>query len=268
MLPVLASLAGSALGAATSLFGANKDRKMQKEFAQNGVQWKVADAEKAGVHPLFALGANTASFSPVGVGGADNAFSQMGQDVSRALSATSPEATKANAYSSAIQTLTLKRMSLENDLLASKIATINQPGTPPTPPSLGQRYAIPGAPMLPGNNGGGDLGLINPQPQKFTNRSPEAAWQEPASVTDVGFSNTVSGGYAPVMSNDVKERLEEDWPGMLWWNVRNRLLPSIGYGASEPYPAPEGKYWGFNPITGEYHLKTRTPPMRRRTWGR
>lgn len=36
----------------------------QKEFAQKGVQWKVEDAKKAGLHPLFALGANTTSFAP------------------------------------------------------------------------------------------------------------------------------------------------------------------------------------------------------------
>lgn len=41
----------------------------QKEFAQKGVQWKVEDAKKAGLHPLYALGANTTSFSPVPVTG-------------------------------------------------------------------------------------------------------------------------------------------------------------------------------------------------------
>lgn len=44
---------------------ANKDNiKYQKQFAQRGIRWRVKDAKAAGVHPLFALGANTASFSP------------------------------------------------------------------------------------------------------------------------------------------------------------------------------------------------------------
>lgn len=42
----------------------------QREFAQNGIQWKVEDAKKAGIHPLYALGASTASpsfaFQPTG----------------------------------------------------------------------------------------------------------------------------------------------------------------------------------------------------------
>lgn len=38
---------------------------LQKEFAQHGVQWRVQDAIAAGVHPLYALGANIPTFSPV-----------------------------------------------------------------------------------------------------------------------------------------------------------------------------------------------------------
>lgn len=37
----------------------------QKEYAQNGIQWRVADAKKAGLHPLYALGANTPTYTPV-----------------------------------------------------------------------------------------------------------------------------------------------------------------------------------------------------------
>ena len=40
----------------------------QKEFAQNGIRWKVEDAKAAGIHPLFALGAQGATFSPISVG--------------------------------------------------------------------------------------------------------------------------------------------------------------------------------------------------------
>ncbi len=32
---------------------------------KNGIQWRVEDAKKAGLHPLYALGANTASYTPV-----------------------------------------------------------------------------------------------------------------------------------------------------------------------------------------------------------
>lgn len=38
---------------------------LQREFAQHGVRWRVEDAVAAGLHPLFALGANVPQFSPV-----------------------------------------------------------------------------------------------------------------------------------------------------------------------------------------------------------
>ena len=58
-----------ALGSVVSgLFGkseADKNIKYQKQFAQHGIRWKVEDAKAAGLHPLYALGANTHSFTPV-----------------------------------------------------------------------------------------------------------------------------------------------------------------------------------------------------------
>lgn len=39
----------------------------QKEFAQKAIQWKVQDAKKAGLHPLYALGGATPSFTPIAV---------------------------------------------------------------------------------------------------------------------------------------------------------------------------------------------------------
>ena len=41
-----------------------KNREMQYDFAQHGIQWKVQDAMAAGLHPLSALGAVTPGASP------------------------------------------------------------------------------------------------------------------------------------------------------------------------------------------------------------
>lgn len=60
----------------------------QREFAQNGLRWKIADAHAAGVHPLFALGGAGAAFAPNPISiaaGPDTAA--MGQNISRAASA-------------------------------------------------------------------------------------------------------------------------------------------------------------------------------------
>ena len=42
----------------------DKSYKRQKEFTQNTIGWRVADAKRSGIHPLFALGATPNSFSP------------------------------------------------------------------------------------------------------------------------------------------------------------------------------------------------------------
>lgn len=105
----------------------DRNEALQREFANSGIQWKVQDAEKAGVHPLYALGANTTSFSPISMSassdpktGLGNALSDMGQDVSRAIRATS--SAEDRAYNDTMKRLNLRKASLENDLLASQIA--------------------------------------------------------------------------------------------------------------------------------------------------
>lgn len=116
---------------------------LQREFAQNAIQWKVQDAEKAGLHPLAALGANTMSFSPVSVGatGADplgDSLRSMGQDITRASAAYASKDKRADAAQTvaAGQELTanklrLENMDLQNKILRSKLVTMNQPATPP-----------------------------------------------------------------------------------------------------------------------------------------
>ena len=62
-----------------------------KEFAQNNIQWKVDDANKAGIHPLAALGVQPQS-APASMIGSNlmpqgDSMGQMGQDIGRAIMA-------------------------------------------------------------------------------------------------------------------------------------------------------------------------------------
>lgn len=140
MLPLIAA----AVGAGASLYGARKSQKAnnkqadknvkyQKQFAQQGIQWKVDDAKKAGIHPLFALGAQTHSFTPTQVGDSMGpALASAGQDISRAMyQSASQEDRQAIKAASA---LSLEKAGLENDLLRLQIAKLagGQVG-PPVP---------------------------------------------------------------------------------------------------------------------------------------
>lgn len=84
-----ASLLGGLLGRESSRSSANRNIDLQREFAQQGIRWRVEDAKAAGIHPLYALGASPASFSPISVSDPlGPAIASAGQDVSRAYEAT------------------------------------------------------------------------------------------------------------------------------------------------------------------------------------
>lgn len=57
----------------------NLEYERQKEFAQNTLQWRVADARAAGLHPLSVIGSSGGAYSPQAVVGSDS-----GQDIGAA----------------------------------------------------------------------------------------------------------------------------------------------------------------------------------------
>lgn len=132
----VAGLIGSGIDAWVSQSNAKRNIKMQREFAQHGVRWKVDDAKKAGVHPLAALGAQTHSFSPVSVGSDfGTSLANAGQDISRAMNATRTGEERQNAYQKTLMDLQIERGGLENEILrqqlASSIARSVQASGPP-----------------------------------------------------------------------------------------------------------------------------------------
>lgn len=150
---------GSIIGAAGNLLGGflnsnstrdnnaaliadkEKDRETQKEFAQNGIQWKAADALKAGIHPLYAMGANTVSYAPSTVGtsadtGMGAGLAAASQDLSRAATATASEETRQTTAQKSMEALTLTKAGLENELLAAQVAKTRAQIGPPIPTLL------------------------------------------------------------------------------------------------------------------------------------
>lgn len=133
-----ASLIGGLLGKSSTEKANAQNIRLQKQFAQEGIRWKVEDAKKAGIHPLYALGAQTHSFAPAVVGDTalPNAMAEAGQNIGRAIDAKRSGAERVDAYNKTVQDLTLTRMGLENELLASQIRTVNQAGHPPPLPGI------------------------------------------------------------------------------------------------------------------------------------
>jgi hypothetical protein len=143
--PAIAAAVGSSLlGGGLDLIGNNQTNQvnkgianqqhqdflaqmaMEKEFAQNGLSWKIADAAKNNISPLAALGATGASYNPVGTVGdiapvspytvASRHVADMGQNISRAISA------QASPEEKTLQRLDIIHRQKENDLLDTQIA--------------------------------------------------------------------------------------------------------------------------------------------------
>lgn len=142
-----ASLIGGLFGNQQKKEGQEREIELQKEFAQNGLRWKVEDAQRAGIHPLAALGSSGAQYSPVGLGDNDSAAigSSIGQDLSGAINATRTAPERATALGSKMEALGLERAGLENELLRAQILDITRPRVPPFPMADGA-YNMPGQP--------------------------------------------------------------------------------------------------------------------------
>lgn len=120
-----ASLLGSGLNMLNQNEINRKNAELQKEFAQNSIQWKVEDAKRAGVHPLAALGASGYSASPSFVG-ADNGIAQAGQQVSQGIAkALDRDAEKLSALKVKDAELDLMKKSLEIKQMGQKVTADN-----------------------------------------------------------------------------------------------------------------------------------------------
>lgn len=261
MLGALISAGSSIIGGLMGKASADKARdaaiqqnydniQAQKEFAQAGIRWKVADAKAAGIHPLYALGASTPSFSPVSSNfTADtsmaNAMAAAGQDIGRAINSTRTASERGNAFNEAVQKLSLEKMGLENQILRSDLASKNarlvQAANPP----------FPGSPyLIAGQTQSGVSSAPNDQPLKRTVSDPNVRSQEHGAVTDTGHLRT-SGGLFPAPSDDAKQRIEDNFYQETMHFIRNNLLPMVSPRFNQPpYPAAKGKVWVYDPIYG------------------
>jgi len=237
---------GGLVGAGLNFFNAGKERDRQKEFAQHGIQWKVEDAKRAGIHPLAALGAQTHSPSPISLGDVGTSLAAAGQDLSRSIDATRDKPARAAAVSKTANDLALTNAGLQNELLAAQIAKIRASTNPPMP-SVDTRYLVDGQGDSP----------VKIKPAETSTTMPGQPGVEGAVIPGLGWHRTPTG-WAPNMSKELAERMEEDHIGSILWGIRNYLLPAAGFNRNYPagVPLPKGSEWYFHP-SGEYRIGKR-----------
>lgn len=225
---------------------AKESADLQRYLWKNQIPDLVEGAKSAGLHPLVGAGVNPASGPTVGVVGdtgptAMDRMEQLGQGVGRAAQAL--QSNEQRMFNEASQALILEKMKLENDLLRSQNTVIHRASNPPMPST--------------------SSALVEKNPFQQTMYNPNGSHAEPASVSDVGYVRTGSGGLAKVPSKEAKERIEDMILPELEWFMRNRINP-FSAGRSSPngvIPPPKGyDGWRWNYWSQEY------VPHKNRKW--
>lgn len=247
--PGTAALAGAGIGALGDLIGGDRSAKSaeaqaaqnvayQREFAQNGIRWRVEDAKAAGLHPLYAIGAAGASFAPnpitVQDKGIGSAFEKMGQGLTRAVAA---QETQDQADMRDLQKRLITSQINESDaraqLARSQAAVTGSPVSFPYTGAMdGSPYHRPmeaypldpsgTASLTVGRSGqSGRNASANPNDKSRVKMSPdEQTWERPgmASVTAGVHPSmrefTVSNGRKVLLPHTFKD--DAEIPMMMW----------------------------------------------------
>lgn len=289
------SAIGGAIGGALGLIGAGQSQasaerlnqlnyEHQKEFAKNGIRWKVADAKAAGLHPLAALGASTASYSPSAVIGDSPDYSflkDMGQGIDRAMDAkaTRQERVERERKENALFNEELKGKQLQNQETETRIQSMKwdmamelarnaaqsartQQQVPPMP-SL-----APDGSLMPGQSNATSPGdIIKTKPAEIVMNDPATPAAEAGSNPEIRYFRTSDGGYSIARSEAYADSTDDDLAGQLSWELRNRL-PATAWDSSSAAPPASylpdrgrgGWAWSYNPLRQAYY------PYRKGDW--
>lgn len=223
---------------------AARNEALAREFAQNGIRWRVADAKAAGIHPLAALGASVGSSPTVSVGDDPRSdfLRSTGQDISRALMATRGRSERETA----MQDLELENARLKNDFLKVQIHNASQVG--PSFPNPMDSSLIPGQGNAPG---------VEVTPARVTASRAGVPGQEAGAINDFAYARSPTGLYI-VPSADSAGRTQQGFLPQIEWYWRNKLSPFLSGGSTltkpdlRTYPLPKGYDWAWVPWANEF----------------
>lgn len=247
----------------------------QKEFAQNGIRWKVADAKAAGLHPLAALGASTAQYTPatsIGDSPDWSFLADAGQSIGRAVDAkrTQQERVEQQQKQDAAFALKAENQKAENELIRTQTESIRQDMAlrqakaseqvvrtqqqVPAMPSLGRDGSV-----IPGQGDSTSPVGIEAKPAEIVVNDPQTRFAEAGSHPDTRWLRTATGGYQPVRSEAAQNALEDDVIGSARYETRNGLG---NFSNDERFAPPrallpnggrDGHSWFYDFVNGEWY---------------
>ena len=277
------SIVGAGMSGANAAAINQANYEHQKEFAQNGIRWRVADAKAAGLHPLAALGAQTSSYTPSAVVGDSPDFSflrDIGQNVGRAIDAKSTAAERAANKAKIDQgtDLELEGKSLDNEYKRALIRGETQDQAlrlanasvraswsqqlPPAMPSI-----APDGRTMPGQGDATSSSLFMTKPPELAISHPQTPAAEAGTHPEIRYFRTADGGYSMARSDAYADSTDDDFAGQLSWELRNRL-PATAWDSARSAPpraylpdSGAGAWdWTYNPLLQAYY------PYRKGNW--
>lgn len=198
---------------------ARRQNEIQRKREDNYIQRRVADAKRAGIDPLAALGASQ-SHAPMffaGRGGGGSNLRNMGQNLSRAAQAAMTR--KQRDMADEMTDLDRQGKELNNEYIRSQINLNNKRAEaigapPPRPESVETKRQR--------ENILNDLKkqkLIKSVPQEITRHAKGRLDSEPGSSPGLGYVD-LGDSLSVVPSKDAKERMEDMMPAEAAWNMR------------------------------------------------
>lgn len=272
---------GSIISAGSSLLGGQNandnasairaaDLQAQREFAQHGIRWKVADAKAAGLHPLAAIGGIGASYTPSATTVGDSGYASAGEHLGNALNNMGQNTKRAQvatmtAEERAMSDATIENMKLRNRLLEAQITSewsnvMGQPRTPTMPSAVN-----PGASKVSKHINAARPGLIDGQPSVSISASPGDLGMEAGrtpSFKPYDLSPRIS---IPMPSSAASEAFEQMGPGAAPAALAVRGVDKFFRGGTPPSAnlLPRDHRWEWSVLRQSYiPVKITTPKKR------
>lgn len=235
--PVVGSLAGALINKRSNdkqhqyqTHVEQRNTAMQYDFAKNALQWRAEDARKAGIHPLAAMGASTHSPSSHVSGGGGMAdvgsnLSQMGQDIGRAIRASTDK------YTREVQQINLENLRTDSAMkklqYQQALKSANQQTPPPVPNPTQEQTNVSGhvdkiKSRVESSIGSGDV---------QAGQNPMWRWQKAG-----------KNSYTLTLSEAAKQSMEDS--PQEWIQQYRMFMHGDKY--SKPFKAPKGKIWEYS----------------------
>lgn len=203
----LGSVVGAGINAGVQSNINKENMEMQKEFAQNGIQWKVQDAKKAGIHPAVALGAQTYQASPSSVApdvgsGVAGAFKHFGSAIDSFIEDKSEE-----------RKLQLEALKLDNQAKMLEIEK-SKKGSNDSITSLNPASFIPVASVG---------GVDNNSSPGSSSSSGSIYGVDDKVLSDITIDKNMDGSFSTNYSKDRQDLYSESFSDRFAWFMRNNF---------------------------------------------